>query len=106
AQGDVEVRVGGGESGKRLRVIVPGAGSAEEEGLADQRDDILAPQGNVTRSGVGVLGCAVAVCAAVRSMAGCATTTVVEVSTEDVGVRCPSGLRHCKGRRGEDHEGN
>ena len=58
-------------------------------------------------TGIGIcrLGTAVAIRAAVRSMAGRAAAAIVEVSTENVGVR-GCDLRHCKTCHGEDHEQN
>src|SRR5208282_3610459 len=58
--------------------------AAEGHGLAQQALGVLAPEVGV-RSGLGVLGSAVTVCAAVRSMAGRATAAVVQVGAQYVG---------------------
>src|SRR5271165_6641540 len=85
-------------SRQRLRIVAAAIVLPGDDGLAEQRSNVLAPEGHVAGGGIGGRN-AVAARAAMWSMTGCAATTIVEVSAQHVSGGAPSCLRHCE--RGE-----
>src|SRR5271165_983986 len=82
-------RAGAERRGQRLSSVAAVIVLTSNDGLAEQRSNVLAPQGHVAGGGIGGRN-AVAARAAMRSMTGCAATTIVEVSAQHVSGGAPS----------------
>ena len=105
AQALGDVGVGRGRVQTRQCLGPSAASIAKLQRLPNQRTKVLAPEGMDAGIGISGLGSAVAIGAAVRSMARRAAAAVVEVRTENVGAR-RCDLRHCETCHGEDREQN
>src|SRR4051812_15998656 len=105
---DQAAHVGGGgrDAGRQgFREAGRSIGAAGDDGLAVEAAEILAPESDGAGGVIGGFGLTVAIYAAVRCVAGRATTAIVEVSAENVG-RWVLNLRGREGRGCNKHHGD